>query len=429
MRRAAGERGSTVVTAIILLGLMMMMGLATAALVDGQQEESTRERARESALNLNEGVLYAQAFVLARNWPSGTGTVAFPMTCGSNAATTTYCPNRDTLAAASSAAGANANFTAVDFRDVAAWTTKVRDNGGTMGDFYYPEQADNAQPGCPVVPCTKDANGDRQLWVQVSTTVRNRPRSVVALLALEEFKEAFPTNAVTAGHVTVTNSGNHGGRALVDVTGSQIAVRCDPAASACIDFNRDSHIQPRTFAQLPPTQTAALSPPQLARLKARAIADGRYFETCPPASANLAGEVVWVEQCNGSYGSSLQSVSCPTGYPGLSRNGGCINTPAAPGILIWHKGTAQFTGNNTFVGLLHMANDSDGTGGISGTVFRTGGGFQVYGAVSVDGAGGLEVGSAAVPNVKFYPNVFNALGSYGTAGLVQNTWRELEPSG
>ncbi|MBA3327758.1 MAG: hypothetical protein H0T43_05610 [Solirubrobacterales bacterium] len=429
MRRLRDERGSTVVTAIVLLAMMMMMGLATAGLVDGQQEESGRERARESSLNLNEGVLYAQAFVLARNWPSGDGSVAFPATCGSGSATTTYCPNRDTLAAAGPAGGGSANFTAADYRAGATWTTKVRDNGGVMEDFYYSEQADVAQAGCPVTPCTKDHNGDRQLWVQVSTKVHGRPRSVVALLQLEEFKEAFPTNAVTAGHVTVSNNGNHGGRALVDITGSQIAVRCDPADPACIVSNRTSHIQPRTFAQLPATQTAALSPTQLQRLKARAIADGRYFESCPPANANLAGEVVWVEECSGSYGSSLQTVPCPSGYPGLSANGGCINTPASPGILIWHKGTAKFTGNDTFVGLIHMANDSDGTGGTTGTVLETGGGFQIFGAASVDGGGGLKVGSAGVPNIKFFPNVFNSLASYGTAGLVQNTWRELDASG
>jgi hypothetical protein len=31
-------------------------------------------------------------------------------------------------------------------------------------------------------------------------------------------------------------------------------------------------------------------------------------------------------------------------------------------------------------------------------------------------------------SVTFDPNAFNSLASFGTTGLVQNTWRELPPS-
>jgi hypothetical protein len=45
--------------------------------------------------------------------------------------------------------------------------------------------------------------------------------------------------------------------------------------------------------------------------------------------------------------------------------------------------------------------------------------------VLVDGPGVVEVGSSK-SNVVFTPNAFKAVQSYGTAGVIQNTWREIK---
>lgn len=433
--RLRRETGSTVVTAIILLALMMSSGLALAALVDGQTTESRKERQRESALSLNEGVLYAQGFVLARNWPgkSVPSSRYFPATCTSATASATLCPTPATLALANGGSAGSSNFSSSDYQTSTApapttWTTRVRDNGGTMAQFYRPADRDAAQPTCPATPCTLDWNNDRKLWVEVSAQVRGRPRSVVALLQLEEFKEALARNAITAGSVDITNNGNKGGRALVDVTGSQIAVRCTPPANdapsgnSCVSYAKETQITPRTF--VPATSSSSLSRSAIQRLRDVAEANGKLFTSCPPNNANLAGDVVFVENCaSANFSGSLQTVPCPNGYPDLSRNGGCVNTPASPGLLIWDGGTLEFRGNDTFVGLVYATNSQNS----SGTVLEIGGGFQVYGAVAVDGPGKLSIGSNADPNVRYDPNAFIPLRSFGTAGLVQNTWRELPP--
>lgn len=434
IRPLRNDAGSVLVTAIILMTVMLTMGLALMALIDEQTTQSRVERERESALQLNEGVLYSQAFVLADKWPGAGSTAAdyFPEQCTSSGADA-KCPTASTLAIANGGSQAGSNFTAIDFSADAEWTTRVRDNGiitSTGKDtkaLYYPAQAHLAQTGCPVTPCTLDANNDRQLWVQVDAVVRGRPRSVVALLQLEEFAEAFPRNAVTAGSVAVTNSGNHGGAALLDISGSQIAVRCNPPADTassgnpCLDYQRPTHIQPRRFVRT--SQPNALSASAIARLRDVAEDNGTLFNGCPPNNADLSGAVVFVDNCSSaSFGSSLQSVPCPAN-PQISSNGGCINTPDSPGILIWNGGSLAFTGNQTFVGLLYHTNPANS----SSTVLKLGGGFQVYGAVAVDGPGRLEVGSNAEPNIRFNENVFNGLSSFGTAGLVQNTWRELPP--
>ena len=52
---------------------------------------------------------------------------------------------------------------------------------------------------------------------------------------------------------------------------------------------------------------------------------------------------------------------------------------------------------------------------------------EVFGGVAVDGPGRLVVGQASGPRatITYVSNAFNSLSSFGTAGLVQNTWREL----
>ena len=55
---------------------------------------------------------------------------------------------------------------------------------------------------------------------------------------------------------------------------------------------------------------------------------------------------------------------------------------------------------------------------------------EVFGGIAIDGAGRLVAGQASGNRATFtyVANAFNALATYGTTGLVQNTWREL-PAG
>lgn len=434
IRSARDEEGWAVVVAIVLMTIMLGVGLATLAVVDNQQKQSGNERQRESGLNLNEGVLYAQALVLAQQWPRNlAASPAFPATCSSGAPTTPQCPDRDTLAAANSANATKANFTSADFLANTTWVTKVRDDGGALGvpaggsqPVYDAASADAAQPGCATTPCTYDANGDNKLWVQARVIVRGHPRSVVALLQLEQLPMQFPSSAITAGHIAVTNNGQH---TMIDDTGSQLSVRCQPPSgpgqNTCVDYSKANQISPPNFAQLPAGNTSAMTPNELAQLKATAINNGTYYAGCPP-NGNLAGAVVWVESCSQSYSNGqLTTASCQAPVSGQ-----CINQPGSVGMLIWHHGTLSFTGNVTFCGLIYMVNGSDviANGDSNGTVFSTGGNFSVRGAVAVDGQGGVAIGSNG-NNLVFDTNAFNSVKSYGTAGLVQNTWRELPPGG
>ena len=74
------EHGYAVVTALVLTTLMLTIGLAAFAFVDTEQKQSGRERERESRLNLTEGVLSSQIFLLSRNWPES-ALSAYPASC------------------------------------------------------------------------------------------------------------------------------------------------------------------------------------------------------------------------------------------------------------------------------------------------------------------------------------------------------------
>ena len=64
------ESGVALVTAIIVTGIMLSIGLATLAWADNGFRTSGEERVRESTFNLADTVLDAQTYQLGRNWPT-----------------------------------------------------------------------------------------------------------------------------------------------------------------------------------------------------------------------------------------------------------------------------------------------------------------------------------------------------------------------
>jgi hypothetical protein len=96
-------------------------------------------------------------------------------------------------------------------------------------------------------------------------------------------------------------------------------------------------------------------------------------------------------------------------------------------MIIVQQGTLKLDGNQVFCGVVYMRNK----GGISGPVFATAGSSQLVGALAIDGAGGAVLGSGCGScggSLSYDPNAAGQVGVAGTAGLVQNTWRELSPA-
>jgi len=420
-----GEDGWLLATSMVLLAIMLSIGLAAVAIVDNGQTRSREQRERETALNVSEGVLYSQTFTLARHWP-GTAAAAsgIPASCSQTALADAnqqlYCPDPQALAAANAltpAAAAAANFTSTDARAGVTWVTRIRDNGGALADSFTTTAANTSQSGTHpktgaytcTGPCRWDANGDRRMWVQARAVVRGRPRNLVALVRRELFPELFPRNAVTAGSFATSDQGN---KTIIDANGSQVVVRCESSGSSCTGYDAGKNqVVPSSIVRDPSTLNA-MDASQLARFKRAAQSAGTYYTSCSP-SANLSGAVVFID------------VS-PTTHC-TDENNKTYNSATSPGLTIMPRGTMEIKG--TFYGIIYLGNGQNASGAGS-PVLTLAANSQVFGGVAVDGAGHLEVGQASGPRatIDFEAYAFDALSTFGTTGLVQNTWRELPPN-
>jgi len=390
--RLRDEGGSTVIVAVILIGVMMGIGLATTSFVDGEQAQSGRERVRESAFNVAESALDAQVFQLSQAWPATNG--VYPASCTPTSASTLPCPDAGSLQA--SATTADYNTSACPTGSAApVWTTSVRDDGGGAGD-YYNAQIVNAQP-------TYDANGNGRMWVRSSGSARCIQRTVITAVTRGERVLNFPRNAVTANWFETTNSGN---KVIIDTKGNSpqpagVVVRCaaPKTSPSCKSYARPVQVV-GPVEESPDSPATAMSPEDLAAFKSRAMSLGTYYPagTCPPS---LTGAAVYVED-----------------FTGCSAGSG--NSAAVPGVLYIARGTLSLGGNSVFYGIVYMGNLQNS----SGVVVSLGGTARIIGAVVIDGLGGLSAGSSKA-NVVYDSRVFDLLKGAGAVGLAPNTFREL----
>ena len=394
--RLEGENGAVMVTAILLIAIMLSIGLAALSRVDGQQQESRKQRERESTFNLAEAALTTQIYILGRK---GSGTVAKPYPVICPAAGQEFCPDAANLAENYDSA------TQPDFRTGSAWRTWVRDNAPSASgtpDTFWQDSLLGTRP-------RYDANADKLMWVRAQARVRGRARAMVGLIRIEPRAVTFPAYAILSGRFRTTNNGNHSG-AIVDTTGSLgVTVRCTDAvpSTGCIEYRPDrGQILPNNVSTGYP-QGETVSPDDLEALMDVARANGTYYTSCP---GSLTGDVVVLDPGGTSECS----------YQGNTAHNSLFN----PGVLILRSGKVQFSGTTNYYGLVYHANL---LGSAAPDLVRVHGNAQINGGVIVDGEGGLEAGSSGKLNIKFNPNAFNDINAFGTAGVVQNTWREIRP--
>ncbi len=403
-RRGSGEEGMALLVVMVLMGVMLTVGFAIASTVDTQAGESRKQRVRDSSFNLAESALNAQIFALARDWP-GLGAAKVPPTilpypACTQASATPRCPDNAALVAGGSPDLAGAT-----------WQTSVRDNGAVSAPDFYSDASSALQPGY-------DANNDGRVWVRARAVVQGRPRTLVGLVRAEKQEEDLPHAALLAGSLDITNNGK---KELIRSAGAPVRVRCNPisvgflgkscvgqAVSSALDLTNllTGRLATQISGTSPvsvPTAPAAMAPEARARLKATAIANGTYYAACPTA-AQLTGQIVYVATGNCSYTSNTQ-----------------FNSAQAPGVLIMESGTLAFGGTSNFFGVVYHANLLN----VSTTAVETQGNARIRGGVLIDGMAQFEVGSSGL-NIDFDLNAYRAVSSYGSAGVIQNTFREIQ---
>jgi hypothetical protein len=398
--RLQSERGSVLVTAMVLMSIMLAVGLATYGLVDSQTRESGFERIRETSFNVGEGLLGSQVFILSRGWP-GTSGAQYP-TCA-NGSSSSKCPNGTTIVS---------SFGGPDVGRGVSWQTRVVDNAlDTITGSDAQTRCTSNRNATPsfysdsrlAAAASWDENGDCRLWVRSTASIDGRRRTFVGLVRVEQINESFPKNTITAGWFETHDNGN---KVLVDTQGNAaqpapVAVRCPTFGPGCADWEVDKdQVSPNTVTYNYPSPTA-LSAASLDRLRERAQAIGSYYATGCPSS--LAGPLVFVENANCSYTGNDE-----------------YNSLASPGVLVFASGTLSIAGNVEFYGLIYMANLQNSTG----LVLDLGGNSLVQGSVAVDGNGGVRVGESKM-NLVYDPAASARVVSFGNAGIIQNTWREI----
>lgn len=390
-RLRSGERGSALVAALFVMMILISLAVAVAALAEGDQVASRHEREHESTFQLAEGVMNAQIFRLSTRWPSATSP-PYPSSC-TNTSALADCPSDTTV---------KQNFSGVDYGSGATWTTQVRDNGGSSPN-YWSDDLLNTQP-------SYDANDDNFVWVRTSAVVRGQRRTLVALVQAEVVTVNFPHATLVAGHFETSNNGN---KVIIDTNGSSnqyqpgdIVVRCTLGTSGCADYDTSKgQIDPDTVRSNA-SQPRAVSPEALDQLRTLARAEGNYYTGCAPSLAgDQPGEIVFMEDATGCH------YNANTVY----------NTAAKPGYVVIARGVmGPINGTATFYGIIYHANLDN----VCSDLVTLAGNVSVYGSIVVDGCGGLSAGSSSV-NLVYDPNVFNNFKALGTAGIVQNTFREL----
>jgi hypothetical protein len=394
MRRApTAETGSSIVIAMVLMTMMFAVGLAAYAFVDNQQVESMRERHRESSFNFAEAVLNSQSFVLSRRWAGSQNSygTATP-TCSNASAPAAMCPNPTELTAA---------FASTDYATGATWTATVYDDVG--GPFYDATVE-------AVGTAHWDLNDNGTVWIKAETVVRGRLRRLVALVQVQPYQEQIPKNVIIAGQFELTPNGNGVYiKTNPDETSEhKVTLRCTLTNPDCAEYIPD----PRK-PQLEPAAAIegdsfvgkdALPEDVQQRLKERAEADGTAYTGCP-SEGQLTGKVVYVEGCaDGKY-----------------TNNYTWNSEASPGILIWADGFLELGGRSTFWGIVYHLNNDNSS---DDELLRLRGGLTINGGAFVDGPGGIDVGSNQI-NLNYFEGAFTSITSYGSASIVQNSWRDI----
>jgi hypothetical protein len=399
-RRPSGEQGFAVVTAVLVTAMVLSLGLALIAFVDSQQQLDQGERQRDSSFNVAEGVLNAETFVVGRQWPTADSPAPV---CSSSGTAVAGCPSPGWVAA--SLGGA-------DYARTAAWNVAVFDNQRPdLG--YYQEGVTNAAD----VP-RYDANGDGRIWVRGQGQVTGRAKTLVAQVRLQRTGDEaidIPHNLITAGKLATSNSGN---KVIIDGKGASAAagaiqLRCTPVTdTACLDIAKEVQISSSSPTGGLATQHA-ITTAMVDRMRARAQAEGTYFEagTCPDrADDGESGSLVFIENANCTF-----------------TGNGAYHAETNPGILFSYQGMLSFTGTSTFYGLVYAYNN----GGLTAmNVVDIHGNATVQGSVIVDGQGGLTVGSSgnAPANLIWddrYVFQQGTVYTYGSAGVIQSTWREI----
>lgn len=473
LRRIGDERGSVVITALLVMAIMIPIGLALLAIVDTQAQESGRERTRDRAFNLADSALHSAAVIMGRGaWPatagsapSNTGPTGTSMDCGlASYGATLGDPTNDGSATAKLQPNLNASYDDASYAG-ATWQINVCDNDLTSpGPEIWREDLLSTSRNF-------DRNGDGLVWVRSEAAVDGRRRVLAALVRVEEEPAFSSKYGIITGRLNaeVRNtagellSGDLLSAARDSLLGNDPLVAPDPAADTSPPTSGVTAVRcgalegclAGALGGLSSTSTplstfigggkleqttslTATSAATIGQLKQQAINSGTYVATndgsespsSPPActipSAANANTVVYIDQVGTS------GTAGTTGGPGdqhcvldVTENRTMKALVIGSGRVVLRGDNTTASGSvNTFRGLLYALNtqrESLGDAAQPGReVVRIDRGAHVVGGIAADGKS-AQVGIYPPPTP-----TCSALDLVCQAGLLGNTVGVIE---
>jgi Tfp pilus assembly protein PilX len=407
MTRFRNENGFVLIVAMSVLLIMLLLGLAVMATVDTQVTQTGTEKAGEAAFNLADSVLQAEAYQLQTSWPD-TAAAALPA-CNQSSPQTVGCEG---VALSNDLAS---TYSGPNYAG-ATWTAQVID--APAGSNYYTDSL------AATMPSWDQANSGH-MWVRAQAVVGGQKRILIEQMVRQDTVVTVPDDTVTAGAVYTENLGN---KVVIEardkssgLTGN-VEVRCGSSSTTPTQGQGNCLGWSSAKGQLDPSSAygagyvdpnggyQTLTDAQITALVQTARADGTYYSTgtCPPAGT---GGIVVVQNANCSY-----------------QGGDTWNTAAAPGALVFLQGSVTFNGNETFYGVLYMANQNGVIPPCTGSTLTASpivdvhGNATVYGAVFVDRCGVVAVGESHT-NISFSTNALAGLYAAQAAMPAQNTFQ------
>ncbi len=410
-RRLRDEDGFALASALLIMMIVSLFGVAVLQAVNVETHQSGHEVADEASFNLAESVLDAESLQIQEAWPGSSGTLVYPATCNQASVAIAHCPGSTLTSALAS------QYAGVSYGNP-TWSVKVIDDTG--GPSYYSDTLAGSTT-------SYDANGDNRLWLRATATIRGQTDTVVTQITRQSEAVTIPQTTITSGGVSTENNGN---KIIIEakdpnsgLTGN-VNLRCQLTQSSpsnndpCAGWDSGKgQLDPSGAYQAgyvdPGGGYRTLSATTLAQIRATAQAQGSYYNgTCPTSLTGLT----YVENASCSY------------------NGGTWNSDSAPGALVFGNGTLTFNGNIVYTGVIYMAN-AQGTTPSSGpctttqqnTVITVHGGGTVNGSIFVDKCGTVDAGERKF-DVNYDSNASSGLKAFASPSLAKNTFRIIPNS-
>lgn len=408
MSRLRTEDGIALVTTIILTSVMLIMGWAILGLVVTQTGQTSTERRGESAFNLAEATLNANAFLLGRSWPQ----TPVAGTCGNNELT----DNLDPTQAATTPLA----------QQIKSILTQTYDGSGTPTASNWWVMAcaeggrdswdDSLRNGLSY-DTAPNTLGPRRMWVRAEAHVNGRKRAVVGLVQAAH-QPTFPANlAVVTGALgaDVRSTANQAltgsivGPLLTNLLGGsgkpiagKVGLRCslldNTAVLGCLSglykatslTTLSSLLHANDYVDFPSDK--AVSPLNVAQLRQQAITTGTYFAnvavgaSCLPAGST--GKVVFIEQVGNGTGSCVLNTASGAQAAALVVGSGGVRVTRAGDGSCPAGAVTTTTGPGTFRGIIYALHDkaiaANPTTNPNGVDVRIECGSRVFGAVFAD---------------------------------------------